>query len=103
MSMHTPEPAQVQPQAAAPITNSNTVVVNGHGGAYGPIKTVGMAYLFWALLGLVGGHHFYLGQTGKGVLYLLTGGLLGIGWLVDAVTLGGQVRRANALRGYRGF
>lgn len=38
-------------------------------------------------LGLLGGHKFYEGKTGLGVLYLFTGGLFGIGWLVDIIAL----------------
>lgn len=36
-------------------------------------------------LGWAGAHKFYTKQTGMGVLYLLTFGLFGIGWVVDAV------------------
>ena len=39
------------------------------------------------LLGLVGGHQFYVGKIGKGVLYLFTGGLFGIGWIIDIISL----------------
>lgn len=38
-------------------------------------------------LGCFGGHKFYEDKNGLGVLYLLTGGLLGIGLLVDIITL----------------
>lgn len=36
-------------------------------------------------LGGLGVHKFVDKQTGMGILYLLTGGLFGIGWLVDLV------------------
>lgn len=36
-------------------------------------------------LGWLGGYRFYKKQTGLGVVYLLTGGLFGIGWLVDII------------------
>lgn len=42
-----------------------------------------LLYTFSFILGLSGGHRFYLGQTGMGVLYLLTYGLCGIGNLID--------------------
>jgi tetratricopeptide (TPR) repeat protein len=39
--------------------------------------------MFWAFLGLFGGHRFYLGHTKIGVLQLLTLGGLGIWWFID--------------------
>ncbi len=59
-------------------------------------KGSGVAYLFWALFGLWGLHQFYLNRPGRGVLYLLTLGLFGIGTVLDLFTLPRQVRRANA-------
>jgi TM2 domain-containing membrane protein YozV len=52
----------------------------------------------WALLiflGLFGIHRFYLGKWISGVVWLLTGGLFGIGWLYDILTLNEQVSDAN--------
>ena len=63
-----------------------------------PPKDVGVAYLFWFFFGVFGVHHFYLGKTVRGVVWLLTGGLLGIGLLVDLFTLPSQVRAVNAQR-----
>lgn len=37
--------------------------------------------------GGVGAHHFYVGNTGKGILYFFTAGLLGIGTIVDLIKL----------------
>lgn len=58
-------------------------------------KEVGIAYLLWALLGLIGGHKFYMGQTLMGIIYLFTGGLFGIGWLWDVFFLARKVRKHN--------
>ena len=33
------------------------------------------------------GHKFYEGKAGMGILYLFTGGLFGIGWIVDIISL----------------
>ena len=54
--------------------------------------------LAWILLtfgGFLGIHRFYLDKWGTGLLYLLTGGLLGIGWLYDLWTLNQQVSERN--------
>lgn len=61
------------------------------------MKSKGVAYLLWFFLGLIGIHKFYLGKIGMGILYLLTGGIFGIGWFIDLFTLGNQVDIANAL------
>lgn len=50
----------------------------------------------WALFGLLGVHHFYLGKVGRGVGYLLTLGWLGIGLVIDLFTIPAQVRMVNA-------
>lgn len=40
-------------------------------------------------------HRFYLGKIGSGILYLLTGQLFGIGWIIDLFLLGGMVDNYN--------
>lgn len=37
------------------------------------------------LLGWLGAHKFYVGKMGMGILYLLTFGLFGFGWIIDAI------------------
>ena len=51
----------------------------------GDEKTVAIVLLL--LVGVLGIHKFYLGQIGPGILYLLTGGLCGIGLIIDLVKL----------------
>jgi TM2 domain-containing membrane protein YozV len=66
------------------------------------MKSKGVAYLLWLFLGLFGVHCFYLGKVGKGILYLCTAGVFGVGWLIDLFTLSGQVDVYNTLHGYKG-
>lgn len=44
---------------------------------------------------LAGVHRFYLGQMGMGVVYLLTGGLCGVGTIIDLFTHKGMVEKYN--------
>lgn len=46
-----------------------------------------VAFILCLLLGLLGVHRFYLGYTFMGILYILTAGLGGIGWLIDLILL----------------
>ena len=43
--------------------------------------------LLCIFLGVFGGHKFYEGKVGMGVLYLFTVGLFGIGLIVDFITI----------------
>lgn len=45
------------------------------------------ALLLCIFLGEIGVHHYYVGRIGMGVLYTLTGGLFGIGWVIDIVKI----------------
>ena len=38
-------------------------------------------------LGFFGAHKFYEGRGGMGIVYLLTGGLFGIGWFIDIFSI----------------
>ena len=41
--------------------------------------------LLCLFIGVLGVHRFYVGKIGTGLLWLFTGGLFGIGWLVDLI------------------
>ena len=59
-------------------------------------KSVGAAYFFmlFSFIGICGVQHFYLGKGWKGVVWLFTFGLLGVGLLWDLFTLPHQVRNS---------
>ena len=61
------------------------------------MKSKGIAYFLWliSIFGWLGFHHFYLGKFLKGLIWILTGGIFGIGSLVDLFTLGGAVDNYN--------
>lgn len=46
-----------------------------------------VAFLLCFFLGYFGAHKFYEGKTGTGILYLLTFGLCGIGWIIDTIVI----------------
>lgn len=61
-------------------TNTNTAVA---GAAMGRQKNKWVCLALWWFLGLVGGHKFYDGKIGSGLLYMFTAGLFVIGWIID--------------------
>ena len=46
-----------------------------------------VALILCLLFGIIGVHYFYVGKIGMGLLYLFTGGLFGIGWIVDIIRI----------------
>ena len=62
-----------------------------------PIRSTGLAYLLWCtgFFGACGVHRFYAGKYGTGLLWLLTGGLLGIGQFLDLFFIPGMVEKKN--------
>ena len=50
-------------------------------------RNFALTLLLCALVGVLGIHRFYVGKIGTGILWLLTGGLGSIGWIVDLVML----------------
>jgi len=54
-----------------------------------------VAWILLTFLGLLGIHRFYLGKWFTGLVYLLTGGIFGLGYLYDLWTLNDQVSMIN--------
>ena len=67
-------------------TNSN-VNKNINTAQGGRAKNKWVAFVLCLLLGIFGAHKFYEGKAGMGILYIFTGGLFGIGWLVDLIVI----------------
>ncbi|MCM1054640.1 MAG: TM2 domain-containing protein [Bacteroides sp.] len=79
---------QSQPQIVINNTNDNintNANVNGYMG--GRMKNKWVAFVLCLFLGLVGGHKFYEGKAGMGILYILTLGLFGIGAFIDLIVI----------------
>ncbi len=55
-------------------------------------KTIG--YILW-IFGFTGSHRFYYGKPISGTIYLLTLGLLGIGWIIDLFLIPAMDREAD--------
>ena len=64
----------------------------------GPIN-YSVAWILLTFLGLFGVHRMYMGKWLTGILYLLTAGLVGLGYLYDYWTLNGQIDQLNRERG----
>lgn len=58
-------------------------------------KSFGVALFLCLFFGWLGAHCFYLNKPFKGLLFLCTGGLGGLGWFYDLVTLKTQVEDVN--------
>ena len=75
---------QSSPNVVINNSNANSSVQVGKGGR---AKDKWVAFLLCFFLGGIGAHKFYEGKAGMGILYLFTGGLLGIGWFIDIIVL----------------
>ena len=51
-------------------------------------------YILW-IFGFTGSHRFYYGKPLSGALWFCTGGLCGIGWLIDVFLIPGMDRDAD--------
>ena len=53
----------------------------------GAPKDKWVAFVLAFFVGFLGVHRFYEGRIGTGILWMLTGGLFGIGWFVDWIVI----------------
>lgn len=90
-----------QPQVIINNNNTNTNVNQNRNYNSGrenyPYKSKIVALLLCFFLGGLGIHRFYVGKIGTGVLWLITAGLFGFGWLIDFIVIlvGGFRDKAN--------
>ena len=75
-----------QPNIVITNTNTNTNT-NLNSNMFKKEKNKWVAVLLCFFLGVWGGHKFYEGKVGMGILYLFTFGLFGIGALIDFIVL----------------
>lgn len=68
-------------------TNANSNVNTNIVGNAGRAKNKWVALLLCLFLGYFGAHKFYEGKIGMGILYLFTGGLFGIGVIIDIIAI----------------
>lgn len=54
-----------------------------------------LAWILLTFLGLLGIHRFYMGKWISGIIYLLTGGIFGLGYIYDFWTLNDQISLLN--------
>jgi len=54
-----------------------------------------VAWILLTFLGLLGIHRIYMGKWVTGLLFMVSGGLFGVGWLYDFCTLNTQISEIN--------
>ena len=61
-------------------------------------RSILIAYILWFFFGVLGVHRFYCGRYITGIIWLLTGGLCGIGWVIDIFLIPFMVNDDNVGR-----
>jgi len=80
------QPMMQQPMPNMMMYQQPNAALNANG-VYRAPKDKWVAFLLCLFLGFLGGHKYYEGKVGLGLLYLFTGGLFGIGWLIDLILI----------------
>lgn len=77
-----------QPEQPSIVINNANTNTNVNAAMLGVrVKNKWVSFLLCLFLGYLGAHKFYEGKIGIGILYLITFGLFGIGWLIDCIAL----------------
>ncbi len=72
-----------QPQIVINNSNAANAAATAVAVPAGRRKSKWVCLALWFFLGLIGGHKFYEGKLGTGLIYMFTAGGFVIGWIVD--------------------
>ena len=76
------------PQVVINNANNNANVNTNMNGFMGmKLCNKWVSFFLCLFLGFFGAHKFYEGKAGMGIVYLFTGGLFGIGWFIDLISI----------------
>ncbi len=75
-----------EPNYSQAYAQPQPVVVNNYPSQQST-KSKTTALLLAIFLGYFGIHRFYVGKVGTGIIWLLTWGVFGIGWIVDIIMI----------------
>ncbi|MGN0649196.1 MAG: TM2 domain-containing protein [Oscillospiraceae bacterium] len=78
-----PQPVIVNNYYTNNVNSGNSVNVN----IGKKMKNKWVAFLLCLFLGEIGAHKFYEGKILMGLVYMFTGGLFGVGWVIDTIAL----------------
>ena len=81
------DPLQVVINNSNSNTNTSYAWARANSYGYGRLKNKWVALFLCFFLGMFGAHKFYEGKVRLGILYMLTVGLFGIGWIIDLIAL----------------